>query len=349
MKIIFVGQDGFSGRTETLAAYLAGLGHAVTVFGKAADIPHSMKNFQGIQLRRMRASWLAVLQIWSGRPGAIHVTGWSWAAGLIFCRWLLPETTIIWTLESLPKTWKAWRAALLRRAAKAADSITVPTRAVQWEVLSRTEIRAWYIPDGFHPAQESLPSIRRWKLWRGRYGVTCAASQDDIGWVAEAWRESGTRKKLVVIGDIPQLTQAFLKGKYPLLMFRTGGSRVRQALFSGAQLIITPSRDITPDIFFEAMISNRPIISTTQPLQEELYGTTAAYVREGDGAALASLIVSLGGQPQAGKATPAQKRAVTFFRWERIFMEYLPLYSQLREIVPLDSAHSVTFTKPAVQ
>lgn len=349
MKIVFVGQPGFFGRAEALASALSQRDHSVTVLGHPAHTPRGRQHIQGVRLARLWKGWFSLIQLLPSQPDAIHITGRAWALRLIFLRWLLPETILIWTLETLPTQWAPWQITIMQRAQAAADSVTATSRAVQWKLLAEIGVRALYIPEGFSPEYTSLPSIHRWKLWRGRYGVTSAASREELTWVAEAWRASGTRKKLVAVNDVPPALQTFLKRKYPFLMFRSGGSRVRQALLAGAHVIVTASAQDDSSLLLLSMWSGRPIISVTHPLPEELYGTTAEFVREGDTESLARLLASLSGRRYLEKVTTAQKRALRFFRWERIFMEYLPLYAQLRAIVPLDSASPVTFPKPAVQ
>lgn len=348
MKIAFVGQPGFSERTQALATALAEREHMVNVFVGRKSAPQGMQRFQVVRLHTSWTSWTTLLRISVTQPEAVHVSGWNWVGKLLWLRFFLPETMIVWTLEELPKNWNGWNVFLARQAINAADSVTVTTRARQWELLTATGIRAAYIPNGFSLENQSLPSIRRWKLWKGRYGVTTARTKKELKWVAEAWKVSKTQKKLVVIGAVSLALQPLFKRKYPFLMFREGGSRVRQALFTGAHLVVTCSASDDSSLLLSAMASGRPIISTTRALNEELFGTTTEFVREGDEKSLAGLITRLSRSASA-KTSLAAVRAQKFFRWERIFLDYLPLYVQIKELVLLDSARSVTFTKPAVQ
>lgn len=346
MKIIFTGIPAFSERVQALSLRLAQAGHAVTVMGGKKELPAGIRNFHGVLLKRV-PDWRTLLTLWRAAPGAVHLHGWQMAKWLPAFRFFLPETILVWTIDEAWGARPAGRRAgrRVRRAEAVCDSVTVTTRMLQWQLLTELGLRAAYIPDGFEPASAPLPALRRMGLWRGRYAAVCADTPREVAWAAEAHRQTGSRKKLVVIGDLAKEAEA-LATTFPFLVFLgTIGGRVQAAVFEGSAVILTLGASLPGETLLLAMQAGRPIIALAHPRFEEVYGVTARYVSADDGRELLTLLSSR----EKPRQEKSRRRAYTFFRWERIFAEYLPLYSQLRQVVPIDSIQDVRITQASVQ
>src|SRR5688500_2473234 len=121
MKIVFVGNPAFSERIQALALRLADKGHEVTVLGTKRELPAGITNFQGVHLRRVSGVGGILLALWRISPQTLHLHGGSLVRRLPWLRRLLPDTTLVWTIDSLPTGAARKVSRLIRRAQKVCD------------------------------------------------------------------------------------------------------------------------------------------------------------------------------------------------------------------------------------
>jgi glycosyltransferase involved in cell wall biosynthesis len=345
MHIAFIGQlglpklleRGFASsetRVAALSRLLAAKGHVVTVLGTKPYLSQG-GNDHGVVLRRYPSlnpekpgGWLyMVCSLWFvGRtqPDVIHAHGWHAGALLPLIERIAPESTIVWTLTSLPRNYFRIAKLITRAAVWIGAEITVPTRWLQYLLLQEFGVRAAYIPDGYTP--EILPpvSLSAFKLRRGQYVLALTDTPAATRSVKRAYTKAKLRKKLVFAEN-----------------YR---GRVLRTLIRHAHTVIAAGEPTALDALLQAMDSGKAIVATTAALHQETLGVTAQFYKPGDHTGFAQAFDQT--SPALGKA--AALRAKHHFPWTRILPEYLTLYHALRRPVLLDSAHPVTFTRAAV-
>jgi glycosyltransferase involved in cell wall biosynthesis len=370
MKILFLGQRGIptlarqaarEKRVEALALALAAAGHQVTVTCAPPFVARSLRHFNGITLKHIASlnpqrpgGWLHTLLslrlIW--RHQVIHLHGWRMAALSPVAVLLKPLATYIWTVDTFPKRYHRLAGFVARRAAAACDIVTVPTREFQWHLLAGFGIHAQYVPDGY--VAEALPHVpvSRFGVKAGQYCITTATSAADVREVAQAYAQTKTRKRLVVLaenkGNLRRLSR-----KYAFLHF-TGavGRREELSLLGAAAAVIVAGGDTPHELLLQIMHGSGAIIAQTLPRYEEVLGVSALFVKPGDVAGLTEALndLVLRKERQAHFGARARRRAKAHFAWTRIVPEYLELYhASIAQAVALDSAQPSFAEAPAAR
>jgi len=329
MKIIFLGQPTPASqelnRIEHLAVQAIANGHAV--------VPYYgfIKNIIGILAMRMT------------KPNTIHVHGWNTAILFVFLQLFAARDTVrIWTIERIPSTNSSFQERIFQyfisMLAPSFSQICVPTRTLQYRLLSLYGIKAFYIPDGYtEPVLQDIQP-REYGLRNNQYGMILSQSIDAITHIAQAYSDSQSKKKLVILSrysspDIKKLTKS-----YPFItpISLPATSRGAQSMVRSAGFVVMCEPAYSP-LLLQAMDTNRVVIATTNPLHEEILGTTGFYYQEQDMTHLAQLL------QKAAKGVPMPKyspstRAKHHFLWEKTGLEYEHFYGRkTTKLVPFDS------------
>lgn len=366
MKLFFLGQLGIpvldqsslstsEQRVEALAARLAAQGHEVAVFCAKPVIPLHITSFKGVRLFHrfsldpgkpggLAHALRCLLTVWHQQPDVLHIHGWKAAVLTRLAVLVSPQTTLIWTVDTLPTNLTLARIIAIQ-ATRVCDVITVPTRQLQYFLLHHLGLRATYAPDGYEP--EVLPniSLSKFRLKRGHYTITTAKTLEELRWVARAYKQSEIKKKLVVLAEkTPALAR--LSKRYHFLKFV--GPQQRRPLTSlirSASVVIFAGSGVSHQMILQSMDAKRTIVAEAKPEYEELLGTTAQFVRANDVKGLSHALAAADSH-RIQRDTKAQKRARAHFQWNRIVSEYLALYHYpLTHAVSIDSVRKPSFTQ----
>lgn len=357
MHILFFGQLGLprlverdaattERRVADVALKLAELGHQVTVLGTKPYLTLTGSNYHGVSLKPLLSlnpeqpgGWLYLLlgvaTIWRRQPAVVHVHTWQAASLARLIRFGNRHATLVFTIDGATVA----RSAVQRWIVRPFDVLTTPTRQLQYQNLSTADIRAQYVPDGYTMTDSTLLPAKQFGLRHGAYSVLFAATAREVRLVAEAYRRSGTRKKLVVIASLSPATKTRLAKQYRFLhCVGEQHSRARRSLVAGSQLVIAHC-ELPAQTLLETMAAGKTIVSAAFPLHQEVCGVTARFYQATDGkglqAVLRTVVTDTAAQGRWGRA--ANRRAQTHFRLDRIVAEYLTVYQAVRILVPVDS------------
>jgi glycosyltransferase involved in cell wall biosynthesis len=366
MYIVFWGQLGLTKllekdlpsseqRVETLGTYMANKGNDVVVLATKA-YENTPKN-QSIIVTPLPSSskstggWLYVflglVYILRHRPQIVHIHGWQTAMLASLTKPLFRSTTMVWTIDSLPKhVWLYGKIAPLM--AKSFDIITVPTRTMQYRLLTQFSLRAQYIPDGYVPSKLADASLTAFKLRREQYAVALVNSPESLRTVAEAYAKTNSRKKLVV-SKYGTGSYARLARQFPFLRFIGEISgRSWQSVVNNAAVVVLGDATTSSSTLLKTMNSARNIVAINEPSYQELLSVTGQYYHPTDINGLVDILTkALKKDNTHNWGEKAHKRAFAHFRWERILSEYLNVYCIDCKKVSMDSLRPVLFTKHA--
>ncbi|HLC49033.1 MAG TPA: hypothetical protein VJI96_01460 [Candidatus Andersenbacteria bacterium] len=261
----------------------------------------------------------------------IHVHSWK---STIILRLVMPfikSTTTIWTISNLPEFSNANIQSLFQRfilfIASKFTTICTPSRMVQYRLLALYSVKSEYIPDGY--TVPILPDIRPavFGLRKEQYGIVFAENADQLKQISKTTKSLLLKKKLVLFSD--RTYSGFKSINLPLTS-RGAQSLVRQAAF------IICADPAYSSLALLAMDAGRNVIATTDPLHEELFGTTAQYYQKNDSTQLRYLLQ--GTLKNRTLNTAAQVRAKNHFQWDKITQEYMRVYRHSPIVlVPFDS------------
>jgi glycosyltransferase involved in cell wall biosynthesis len=361
MDILFIGQRGIPAtgnsragtaeqRVEALAVQLTRAGHRVAVTCARGFTPSSLVSYNGVELLHGRFSrLLSLIRVWRRQPTVVHAHEWDMGALLPLARMLSPASTFMWTVESFPGRWSRFFTWLAQRAARTGVVVTTPSRSLQYRLLSRSKVRATYVPDGYVPTSLDGP-VTRFGVRKRQYTLVFSNSQTDLSWIAEAYKASGTRKKLVVMEN-PRVRRRFSKRRYPFLNFiGQQQGRALMALVRNAAVVILAADAQPEELVLQSMDMKRPLIALTHSRYESILGTCARYVRQGNSQDLTNALAAVITHKKAQKVwgNTAHQRATTHFQWSRIVADYISLYrSPTAYRVALDSVRRTSFTQLA--
>lgn len=336
MKITFFGQLGLparaaglphGSRVEALSRQLVQAGHSVTVLGTYPYITGS--NYHGVKLIRIPSlnpqkpgGWVylifSLLYLLAQRPDVIHVHTWPAALLLSLTRWLFPNARVIWTIDVLRSSKYGLR---ITSYGLQNTTLTTPSRTLQYQLLTEYELRATYIPDGYHESAAPDIELNHFGLKKGQYCLAVGKSDAALRWVKKTYKGAKTHKKLVV------LTPAT--------------PRARRTLMKNTAAVIIADETVSTSDLLEAMHNRRAIIAPTYPLYQEILATTGQYYAPRDATGLIQAINNVASDTKAQKSwgDAAAPRARRHFTWPRLAEEYSVLYAPAVKAVPLDSVH----------
>ncbi len=361
MKILYIGQNGIPAQTtadtderrvEVLASIMSKQGHGVLVGVAKPYTPSHVYRYGNAQLFHLFSSdtphnsWLYaftnVLKAWQIRPDVIHFHGWKIAALSPFIALLCRNSTLVWTVSTLPSHSRFW-IQIICIAAHFVDAVSTPYRHIQYELLVSMNIRAMYIPDGYSPSKlTDLPSTR-WNLRSGQYSVLLSADPEyDAEWILRGYIASRTKKRLVIITRELTPKLAWIHGRYPqayVLVLHYGRAFTSLLRQSAGVIVGFDPYNENGEQLLQAMDAGIPLILTSNTAYEEIIGPTGPVVASGDHEALKTALNTVFSPSRHAQfQEKVQKRAQHLFTWDRAMEEYLSLYHYpvIRRI-PLDS------------
>ena len=309
MHILFLGKNPLETRTHVLISEAIRNNHKVTVLSSA---------LLGIFTPFMRID-------------TIHVHNFATAVAIRIALIFSRKTTTVWTVSSIPEFSNPYIQAVFQRffvfIASKFTTITTPSRTVQYRLLSLYSVKSEYIPDGYSPP--ILPDIRPavYGLRKEQYGIIFSNNIDQLKKIAKTYKQFRSTKKLVIFSE---RTYMGINSINLPVTSRGAQSLVRQAAF----VIITGPN--YSQLALQAMDAGRNIIATTEPLHEELFGTTAKYYEKSDTAQLEKLLRDALNNRSFN--TASQIRAKNHFQWEKTAQEYMRIYRHSATVlVPIDS------------
>jgi glycosyltransferase involved in cell wall biosynthesis len=301
MKIFFIGQKGIPTVTggverhvEELAVRLAELGHEIYAYTRHNYSDRKLKVYKGVNLISLPSiptkhldaishTFLAILDV--SRRRDIDVIHFQ-SIGPSFLIWLAkllnPRTPIISTFHSQCYQHHKW-GRIARTALKFGEYVCCKfsdkTIAVS-KNLRDYGVRAYqreiiFVPNGVDiPEITAAQDISAWGLAKDNYIVTVSrlVRHKGIHYLIEAFKQSVTDKKLVIVGDgsftddyVQELKN--LAADDPRIIF-TGnqtGQRLNE-LFSNAYLFVQPSESEGLSIaLLEAMAYGLPVLVSDIP------------------------------------------------------------------------------------
>ncbi len=343
-----------SRRIEALAHLLAEQGHHVHIFTamKAAVrtigriIIHYRPSFNPQSPGGFLPILLSLLSLWRHQPHVVHIHGWRAALLVRIAALFSPHSTYIWTISALPSQSRPLAKFIAWQARSVADAVTTPSRQLQYQLLTDFNLPTSYIPDGYTPEELPVIPAKQWKLRKEQYCVALTNSLEEIRWIVQSYRKVKTRKKLVFVHPWPTEQMYRLVKRHAFAeIFELPAGRATSSLISQSAAVIAGAPAFGNNLLLQAMEHGLPIITTTDPLNEETVGTTAQIIKMNDvqglEKALRSVISKTTNQvpwgqkvkrsmgalkPRTPRGAGARKRARTHFTWSRIAEEYGVLY-----------------------
>ncbi len=217
------------------------------------------------------------------------------------------------TPQELPRGEAAWQRAMLRRAARFADGIVVPTHGMAARLAElaplgdRIRVIAGAAPEDFAAPQDAVGRTRALGFADG-YVVVLGGGGESAGiarGLAAAAEATRARPEwAVVLLDAPaglDLPAAAAAAGLPLVHTSTGLGRAdRAALLAAAQVVIAPAaQPAFPWRVLEALAVGAPIVAAASPVHDEVVLDGGARVDAGRHAALAEAVASVVGDPVA--------------------------------------------------
>jgi glycosyltransferase involved in cell wall biosynthesis len=371
MHIMFMGQRGIPAqsytdstekRVEALASLLSQDGHTATVTCSKPYYKSKIRRFGNMRLvypftfnpekpGGLLHIFSSLFILWRTQPDVAHIHGWKTAVFVRFAALLSPETTFIWTISYIPASKRRLTSFIAWQAKGAFDAISTPYRQLQYQLLVQYNLRCQYIPDGYVQPRIADTPAKHWDLRKGQYCATTATGREDIRWIAKAYSNLTTRKKLVVLTE-PRDNITRLQKQFPfLIVLPVQHGRAYASLIRQAAVVIATNPAGSAEHLLHAMDAGRAIIATSHPFNEELLGTNAQIVKQGDTDGLLSALRAVVPSPkiQNSWGSAAQKRAQNHFHWHRIVEEYKTLYHYpVVRRVPLDSVRPVPAAQQSV-
>lgn len=342
MHIVFWGQEGLPGlldrekasaqrRVETLARHMASQGNSVTLYTRRGRNSSSL-NYHGIDV----ATGLFPRK----DADVYHIHGWKAGIWGVWIRFWNSGAVLVWTIDEIKTPCLPLARRILQRLVAAHfDGITTPTRTIQYQLLNEYGLYSQYIPDGYYPPLLQDVPLKAFGLRKAQYVVLLGASVEKIKEVAQAYTDAGKRRKVVVLQE-KKLLYRHLKRRYRFLEF-AGELRGRSALsiLRNASVVIMNGQETPMEWVLQAMDSGRMIVSSNEPLNQELLGTSAQYFKTGDIGGIASALRNTSNSAEVKKwGRKVALRAQKHLRWQRILPEYESVYQAIRKPVYLDSA-----------
>ncbi|HSX24795.1 MAG TPA: hypothetical protein VLG69_02430 [Candidatus Andersenbacteria bacterium] len=331
MKIIFLGNvASYEGKTrlEELRKQLYQNGHEI------------------IEQYGFTKVIIAILGSRITNPNTIHVHSLRSAFLVAILRVAIPQrTTAIWTLDTIPEMSSSLKKTIFRYfisfISSSFNQLCVPTRTLQYRLLADYGIKSLYIPDGYTKPILKDVQPREYGLRINQYGVLFSQSLDAVNQIAEVYKATKSKKKLVIFSRNPSPEFKKLIKQYAFItpISLPFDSRGAQSIVRSAGFLVMCDPLFSP-LLLQAMDTNRVVIATTNPLHEEILGTTGFYFHKDDALHLQDLLQKATKDMLLPKYSPSI-RAKHHFTWEKTGIEYEQLYTRkIAKLVPFDSVLS---------
>lgn len=337
MQIIFIGQLGINhSRVQALAEKLVAVGHRVAVTCTQPTVSRRLRNVKGVELVHYPSfdptkpggllyNLLSLFSVLRRQPDVVHLHGYTAVSLLWLAVLFSPRSNLVVTLDHLPRRAPRLSRLVLRQARAIADTITVPTQTLHYQLRTQFGITTNYIPDGYDPFTGPEINLRHCGVRKGQYCLTMPTSLNELRWLIREYSRLSTKKPLVASFEITAETKRLQK-RYPLLLLASPASpRPLQTLTRHAAVVIT-GKNPSLNSLLTAMANQRAIVAMPAPLAQETLGPTAQFFTNGPvfRTILQPLTKSRLNQSHWGRL--AAHRARAHFTWERILPAYRTLY-----------------------
>lgn len=296
MRIVFIGQKGIPAtyggvekHVEDLATRLVRDGHEVLVYTRKNYTSDKLKSYKGVELISLPSiatkhldaishTFLACLDvIFRQKADVVHFH----SIGPSLLSWMVkifkPRTRLVATFHSQCYNHQKWGAMARfflhlgeRMICTVPDKTFTVSKSLTNYAAQKYGKNTIYIPNGVEmPTERDANEIKKWGLEKGNYIVTISrlVRHKGIHYLIDAYKQIGTDKKLVIVGDgaftddyVQELKD--LADNNPNIIF-TGNQTgdVLQELFSNAFLFVQPSESEGLSIaLLEAMSYGLPVL-----------------------------------------------------------------------------------------
>lgn len=361
LKIAMIGHKRVPGReggvevvVEELAARLAAMGHAVTLYNRAARGAPRLKEYAGARIITVPTinkksldaviySFLATLHALFGGYDVIHYHALGPSVMLALAHWCGKRTVAtVHGLDWQRAKWGGFGSWYLKLGEKVmaryADELIVLSEGVQRYFRDTYARETILLPNGVAPPQPTPPGLirERWGLRGGDYILFLARIVPEKGlhYLLEAYRGIQTDKRLVVAGgdshsgDYWPKIQQMTAGDSRVLLTGFAAGQLKAELLTNAALYVLPS-DIEgmPISLLEAMRYGLPCLVSDIPENTQLLNGFGASFAKGDVPALrAALEAALENPPKAGGEQAEYIR--THYSWDETAKKTAEIYQK---------------------
>lgn len=361
LKIAMIGHKRVPGReggvevvVEELAARLAAMGHAVTLYNRAAKGTPRLKEYAGARIITVPTinkksldaviySFLATLHALFGGYDVIHYHALGPSVMLALAHWCGKRTVAtVHGLDWQRAKWGGFGSWYLKLGEKVmaryADKVIVLSEGVQRYFRETYARETILLPNGVAPPQPTPPGLirERWGLAGGDYILFLARIVPEKGlhYLLEAYRGIQTDKRLVVAGgdshsgDYWPKIQQMTAGDSRVLLTGFAAGQLKAELLTNAALYVLPS-DIEgmPISLLEAMRYGLPCLVSDIPENTQLLNGFGASFAKGDVPALrAALEAALKNPPRAGGEQAEYIR--THYSWDETAKKTAEIYQK---------------------
>lgn len=361
LKIAMIGHKRVPGReggvevvVEELAARLAAMGHAVTLYNRAARGAPRLKEYAGARIITVPTinkksldaviySFLATLHALFGGYDVIHYHALGPSVMLALAHWCGKRTVAtVHGLDWQRAKWGGFGSWYLKLGEKVmaryADELIVLSEGVQRYFRDTYARETILLPNGVAPPQPTPPGLirERWGLRGGDYILFLARIVPEKGlhYLLESYRGIQTDKRLVVAGgdshsgDYWPKIQQMTAGDSRVLLTGFAAGQLKAELLTNAALYVLPS-DIEgmPISLLEAMRYGLPCLVSDIPENTQLLNGFGASFAKGDVPALrAALEAALENPPKAGGEQAEYIR--THYSWDETAKKTAEIYQK---------------------
>lgn len=355
--------SGFETFYEQLAVRLAARGHAVTVYNRRHHFTTHATEYKGVRivtlpsipskhLDTLTHSFLSLVHaLWSGNDVFyLVIVGNSplvWLAHLFGKKVILNVDGADFARDKWTGFAKRYLQWTERIAAKSADVVIADSTVIERryrDLFSRDTI---YIPYGANPQPRDEHAydsdvLARFGLESGEYilFVSRMTPENRAHVLVEAHRRSGSRRKLVLVGDAPYVddykreVQAACAASDNCIM--TGylfGDDYRQISSHCAYYVLPAGIDGTRPVLLDQMAFGNCVVVRDTPANMEVIGDAGlSFADAEDVDGLAAVIRALDDQPDTIQAMRqrALQRVSERYSWDRITDQYETLFRSLQ-------------------
>lgn len=353
--------SGFETFYEQLAVRLAARGHRVTVYNRRHHYSNPVTAFKGVRIVTLPAirskhletlshaflsmchavfsghdifymvivgnSPLCVLARLLGRKMILNVDGADFARD----KW-----------QGFAKTYLRWSEKI---AARFADVVIADSRVIEQRYRELFQRETVFIPYGANPHPRALEAghtelLERFDLRSGEYilFVSRMTPENRAHVLIEAWKQSGSRRRLVLVGDAPyvddykQRVAALCEGTDIVLTGYLIGEDYRRISTHCRYFVLPSGIDGTRPVLLDQMAFGNCVVVRDTPANMEVLGDAGLSFSDADDvASLAQMIRRLDDDDTTVHAMRqrAMDRVSSTYSWDAVTDQYEALFQTL--------------------
>ena len=365
MRLYFIGQKGIPSKSggvekhvEELSVKLARAGHEVFVYTRPNYTEASLKKYKGVNLisipsigtKRLDAishTFRVCFDVAKREADLVHFHSIGPSSLIWLIKLLRPNLPIVATFHTRcyqHKKWGVFAKAYLKfgefMICILPDVTVAVSNSLADYVKKEYGTKAAYIPNGVSiPENEPVSAIKQWGLTKNNYILTVSrlVRHKGVHYLIDAYKQLGTNKKLVIVGDssftddyVQELKK--LAGGNKNIIFTGGQSgKVLNELFSNAYLFVQPSESEGLSIaLLEAMAYEKAVLVSDIPENLEAVGEIGFSFKNKSVQHLKNKLDYLLTQPSLvdlhGRL--GKERVKKYYSWRNISGDILTIYSQ---------------------